>query len=293
MRKHHRIKVTLTLLGPILTRGGRMIEPGIDAPIARDGRNRPMLPFSLIKGKVRDAFLDLRPANDPQVADWLGSEGTEYQPERGRLRFSDFITEEKGQTSDNVIERIAIDQETGSTAGRMLAMLEAPFGYGQPVPFQGFVDFIADEIEAQTIKDALDQAFRRAPSYGGLRTVGFGRTHCLSSSLITVRTRARGNPPAGMTSLPVRLRFDRPLCLVGRKHSGNHFESLETVSGAALKGAVARLILELSGSADTVINPQTTETPWPKLVEYFDVLRFAEARPMAEAATHRPVEPPL
>ena len=174
----------------------------------------------------------------------------------------------------------------------MLAMLEAPFDYGQPVPFQGVVDFIADDTEAQTIKDALDQAFRWTPSYGALRTVGFGRTHCVNTSLIAATKRSRGTPPAGMTSLPVRLRFDRPLCLVGRKHSGNHFESLETVPGAALKGAVARLILELSGSKDKVIGPQTA-TSWPMLVKNFDHLRFAEARPMAEGATHRPVEPPL
>ena len=161
-----------------------MIEPGIDAPIARDGRNRPMLPFSLVKGKIRDAFRDLRPADDPQVAEWLGSGSADYQPERGRLRFSDFFTEEKGQTSDNVIERIEIDQNSGSTAERMLAMIEAPFGYSQPVPFHGAVEFIADDTEAQAIRDALDQAFRWTPSYGALRTVGFGRTHCVSSSLI-------------------------------------------------------------------------------------------------------------
>ena len=48
-----------------------------------------------------------------------------------------------------MIERIEIDQETGSTAGRMLAMLEAPFGYGQPVAFQGAVEFIADDDGGQ------------------------------------------------------------------------------------------------------------------------------------------------
>ena len=35
MKTHHRLDVTLTLLGPILTRGGMMAEPGIDAPLAR------------------------------------------------------------------------------------------------------------------------------------------------------------------------------------------------------------------------------------------------------------------
>jgi hypothetical protein len=270
-----------------------MIEPGIDAPIARAGRKRPMLPFSLIKGKIRDAFRTLRTATDAQVADWLGAEALGYQPERGRLRFSDFVTEERGRTSDSVIERIEIDQTTGSTTERMLAMLEAPFGYGQPVPFQGAVDFIADDTEAQAIKDALDQAFRWTPSYGALRTVGFGRTHGVSTNLIEAPKRSRGSPAAGLTALPVRLRFDRPLCLVGRKHSGNHFESLETVSGAALKGAVARLILELSHPGGEVVDSRITGTLWPALVKNFDHLRFSEARPMDEGATLRPVEPPL
>ena len=65
MKTHHRLDVTLTLLGPILTRGGMMAEPGIDAPLARDGFRRPMLPFSLIKGKIRDAFRALLPARIP------------------------------------------------------------------------------------------------------------------------------------------------------------------------------------------------------------------------------------
>ena len=43
-----------------------MIEPGIDAPLAYDRFKRPMLPFSLIKGKVRDAVPRLDPRGDPR-----------------------------------------------------------------------------------------------------------------------------------------------------------------------------------------------------------------------------------
>ena len=192
-----------------------------------------------------------------------------------------------------MIERIEIDQATGSTAGRMLAMLEAPFGYGQPVAFQGAVEFIADDDEAKAIAAALDQAFRWVPAFGALRTVGFGRTHCVKIIPVACPKRSRGSVPQ-KTSLAVRLRLDRPLCLVGRKHSGNHFESLETIPGAVLKGAVARLILELSGlKDDRFLDPAATYPRWPSLCKHFEVIRFAEARPMAAAATHRPVEPPL
>ncbi|MDR3636735.1 MAG: hypothetical protein P4L84_23225 [Isosphaeraceae bacterium] len=290
---HYRLDVTLTLLGPILTRGGTTPEAGIDAPLARDGVGRPMLPFSLVKGKVRDAFHDL-PHTSGFVEDWLGKGGNdEYFDQRGRLRFSDFVTEEAGKTNDDLIERIEIDRATGSTAGRMLAMVEAPFGYGQPVPFQGTVEFIAgDDAVAAKVRDALDQAFRWVPTYGGLRTVGFGRTYCVQTKLVTCPTRCRGTP-TGASSLPLRLRLDRPLCLVGRRHSGNHFESLETISGAVLKGAAARLILEMSGSPAKWLDPRARNSPWPFLWKHFEAIRFAEARPMTEGALHRPVEPPL
>lgn len=98
MRSQYRMDVTLTLLGPILTRGGMTPEPGVDAPAARDAAGRPMLPFSLIKGKLRDAFRDLRPGNDPEVDDWFGegSRGKAPDPERGRLRFTDFAADDRG-----------------------------------------------------------------------------------------------------------------------------------------------------------------------------------------------------
>ena len=156
MRTHHRLDVSLTLIGPILTHGSDG-APGIDAPMARDSQGRFLLPFSLVKGKVVDALRELRPA-DPKVKDWLGQatpDGT-WEPERGRLRFSDFITQVKG--AGQVIERIQINQDTGATAGQMLMMTEAPFGYGEEVLFTGTIEFIAEAKEAGEIRDTLDVA---------------------------------------------------------------------------------------------------------------------------------------
>lgn len=296
MRTHFRLDVTLTLIGPILTRGGHSPPPGIDAPMARDGCGRFMLPFSLIKGKVRDAFRDLRPANDPEVVDWLGRPSGDtdhdYAPDRGRLRFGDFATTRTGTADDGVIERIAIDQDTGSTAGRMLAMIEAPFGYGEPVAFTGKIEFIADEREANALRVALDEALRWVPAYGALRTVGFGRTKSVTTQLNPVAAGASA-PTLAKASLPLRLTLDRPLCLVGKKHSRNHFESLDSIPGTVLKGATARLLLELSGTRSNFIDPKTPRGDFPKVWEHFEAIRFAEARPMKSDAKYRPVEPPL
>lgn len=296
MRTHYRVEVTLTLIGPILTRGGQSPAPGIDAPMARDGCGRFMLPFSLIKGKVLDAFRELKP-NDPAVADWLGrasgDANGDYDPDRGRLRFGDFATTQTGRTDDGVIERIAIDQDTGSTAGRMLAMLEAPFGYGEPVAFSGKVQFIADEREADAIREALDEALRWVPAYGALRSVGFGRTQSVTTTLTQPAMSAATTPTLAKASLAAQLTLDRPLCLVGKKHSRNHFESLDSIPGAVLKGATARLLLELSGTRSNVIDPSKPQGQFPHVWGHFEAIRFAEARPMPKDAPTRPVEPPL
>lgn len=175
----------------------------------------------------------------------------------------------------------------------MLAVLEAPYGYGKEVEFRGAVEFAADDREKQAIAEALDLAFRWVPAYGAMRTVGFGRTKRVTSGVAPCPVRSSG-APAGVASFPLRLRFDRPLCLVGRKHSGNHFESLDCVPGAVLKGAVARLALDPAGSPDRVLGPSST-TRWPTLSKHFEHVRFAEARPVPEAraGARRPVVPPL
>ena len=86
--------------------------------------------------------------------------------------------------------------------------------------------------------------------------------------------------------------MDRPLCVVGRKHSRNHFESLEYISGAVLKGAVAQLILNLSDSRSRVID-ENTSSDFPKVCKHFSSIRFSEARPRHAESKVRPVEPPL
>lgn len=310
MKTHYSLDIELTLQGPLLTAGGEMTEPGIDAPMARDRYGRFMLPFSLIKGKLLDAMTDLG-HHQSYSHEWLGMESARgEEPERGRLWFSDFHTDQRGQPihadqrdqPQQIIERIQVEPDSGAARHLMLLMIEAPFGYGEEVTFHGTARFIADEAEAKQISTAVEQALRWVPAYGAYRTVGFGRTRRVSTDLKTLKELEQGlnesrrssqGTPAGDALLPLRLKLDRPLCLVGRRHSGNHFESLETISGAVLKGAVASLLLAVTGSTERFVSSRVTGG-FPKLCEHFEQIRFAEARPMPDdQKSLRPVTPPL
>ncbi|HYH63676.1 MAG TPA: RAMP superfamily CRISPR-associated protein [Urbifossiella sp.] len=307
MRTHHRLDVTLTLLGPILTRGGEAARAGLDAAVARNSDGFPMLPYSLVKGKVVDALRRLHPgaferrdvnrkpkfrASDRRLADWFGNATADggYDPDRGRVRFSDFVAAAKGNEK-GVIERVRIDPDTGAAAGRMLMMLEAPFGYGEPVAFRGTVDLVGDAGEADALRDLLDKAFAAVPAFGALKTVGFGRTQKVDVTVAAVPVSAAGTPAVGPV-LAVQWTPDRPLCLVGPKHSRNHFESLESIPGSVLKGAAARLLLEVCGAAGTEVTPAATDGHFPLLGRHFALVRFGEARPVAPGRS-RPVVAPL
>lgn len=311
MKTQYTLNIKLTLVGPILTAGGEMSDPGIDAPMARDRHGRFMLPFSLIKGKVLDAVSELKAAafvhrqdtnrffpNDQKLINWLGlpSSGDtvntgSFDPDRGRLHFSDFHTDDKGNP-DNIIDRIQIDPDSGTVKGRMLQMIQAPFGYGQEVCFEGFIEFVADEAEASEIRSLIDQSLRWVPAFGAYRTIGFGRTRSVRTDLRKTASRTSGNAANG-DALPMQITLDRPLCVVGRKHSSNHFDSLEVISGTVLKGAVARMLQEISGTKGRNVN-QANITEFATLRSNFEKIRFAEARPMKLAADmRRPIEPPL
>ena len=288
MPQHYTIEVKIELAGPLLTAGDEAASPGLDVAMARDRFGRYMLPFSLIKGKVRDALCELGNRN----ADiWLGSRNQdgEFEPERGRLRFSDFHTDQTGRSREGVIDRIMIDPQSGTAAGQKLMMMEAPFAYSESVTFTGRIEFVGSSREAATIENSLNEALRWVPAYGAYRTVGFGRTRSIHTSLAKSAQCSAGVPAVG-TSLPLQLKPDRPLCMVGRKNAMNHFESLACISGSVLKGATSRLLLDISGASGNFVSAATS-SEFPKLCEYFEVIRFAEARPMS-VGSDRPLAAP-
>lgn len=291
--QHWVLNVTLQLEGPILTAGSEVAQPGIDAAVARDRNGRCMLPFSLVKGRVLEA-LRARQFDSAKLHAWLGAESAagDWEPQRGRLRFSDFVTEHEATHSAQVIERIQIGA-TGTVQRGMLQMIEAPFGYGELVDFEGTISFLADADDAQCIEREVTQALRSVGSFGADRTVGFGVTRKVTVRREAAPKTARGEPRR-QASLPWRLHLDRPLCLVGRRVHPSHFESTAEISGAVLKGAVAQLLRELAGTAGARDVSDNPGGDYAALREHFVHVQFTEARPCEVGGPgHQPVAVPL
>ena len=294
MNKHYTVAVELTLQGPLFTCGGELADPTMDAPMCRDRHGRFMFPFSLIKGRVRDSLKDLGDIDKKDLQKWFGKENSDgaFEPERGRLSFGDFHTAEAGNP-DQDISRILIDAETGTVQRGMLQMVQAPFGFGQQVKFVGAVTFIGSEEESKEIEHLLGRGFRWTEAFGAFRSVGFGKVMAATCECQETPVNQTASP-ADASRLPLTLELDRPLCVVGKKQSSNHFESLETISGAVLKGAVARLISQVVGCGP-IIKAGCSEK-FPKTCEHFAKIRFAEAKPrcgLPDSPKSRPIVPPL
>jgi len=93
----HRIPVTLTLQGPLLSRGLEAVAAGIDAPSLRDDHKQPAIPGSLVRGLLRDAWTQFGWLDE--IERWLGGDAMKARPadkskcayrrERSPLRFDD------------------------------------------------------------------------------------------------------------------------------------------------------------------------------------------------------------
>ena len=59
---HLRLDVKLTLVGPLFTQATNPGASGIDAVMARDRDGRPYLPYSLVRGKLRQSLEALQNA---------------------------------------------------------------------------------------------------------------------------------------------------------------------------------------------------------------------------------------
>jgi hypothetical protein len=275
-----------------------------------------MLPFSLIKGKVLDSFReinDLLTHDFIPLKDWLGdsSKNGTYEPNRGIIEFSDFCVQpvrQEGRTTNQdrgVICRIEIDPEMGKVKRRMLAFLESPFAYGEPIEFKGQIRVVETKEKADEIKKQLERALAGVSNFGSVRTGGFGVFRKASISN-PKSTDTSSETPEGVESA-FRLRIDRPFCINGKRMTDNHFESLDHIPGSVLKGSVARLLLQLHGIRDrSWIEPSFKSNRFPKLCEHFSKIRFSEARPIkishsaegtfeniAKEQQRFPVTPPL
>jgi hypothetical protein len=300
------LEVTLTvqlgLIGPVLSRATAIGDVGIDAPMARDRDGKYFLAFSLVRGRLRQAWEEIMDATDHQITfpidDLLGPQGdsaTDYEPQRGCLHCTDFQHVEGNNTSGE-LHRIRMDEDRGAADHGAMLVIESPFAPGQLVHFTGIMRYLArDKVEADLIQSQIAYGLRWMTNLGGERTVGFGR-------LVQVSLRAEHRSlavvplttaSASVETLPMTLRLLAPFCVSKRRIADNLFESETILSGGVLRGTLATTLKQLAGLPRNAVLDEHIGAPWHEIGAYFNHFRFTHAFPAPEQAHARPVIAPL
>lgn len=325
------IEVTLTLKGPVMTQSSSPGAFGLDALMATDHKGCWCLPWSLVKGKLRQSCGELGTQCEtiwqsthsnsnryPNVKEWLNdwfgnmldedvepSQATDgrrqiissNEPQRGRLRFTDFSGAESTAKAP-VNYRIKIDDYRGSVDEGHLLVMESPFKYGADAKFEGKVSWFAPDMEeAKRVATWLVLAFRWIHSFGAHRSVGFGRLHRVDFKLLNPRTITvpAASPGISPSSLLLTIQPLSPFCFAAHKTRGNLMESLPYIPGAAIKGAVAETWAKLfNHRPDGTGVEGIPDAEREELRQNYDKLRFLHAFPSkANDQGARPKTPPL
>ena len=292
--KQVQFKVTLTLQAPILTHTSGAVGFGLDAAMQKDSQGRPIFTGSLIRGNLRHAWDDLReitaqPTED-KIAFWLGKESdtAEQDPERARLSFSEYWTDENWDSTKQTGKRyrIAIDEKTGAVKTGALQVLDSPYAVGEVPRFSGIISARLDtEAEVDELKQWLEYAFTLIPAIGALKTNGFGRLIKADVKLIsTNNTKTIAKLDHALLSeatIGLRIKPHRSFCFAKAAiGADNHFESKQHIPAGALVAAIANHIAE-------------DKDDYKTLNSYLSDLHFSHARAVLEGANKRPIALPL
>jgi hypothetical protein len=239
MNALYHFQITLKLQGPVLTKASSPASFGLDAAVARDFKTGlPMLPGTLIEGKVRESLDQL--GERRRLEELFGREtdrGAANEPARGRLLIGDFIAEKNGSEGGS-LSRVALDSTLGSAKGEMLRVIETPFLAGEAVEFKGHAEmFCVDDTAANEIVRLLQLGLGWLVQVGAQRTTGFGKVLDVAVSKTTI-----GLAPTSITTAPVALDLAisplGPLCVARHKIGDNLFESDDIIPGNMLAGSV-------------------------------------------------------
>ena len=264
MKSLYLLHITLSLKGPVLTKSTNPASFGLDAVVARDFRTgRPMLPGTLIEGRVREALHQLEETS--RLDEFFGKttrESSLNKPSRGRLTVDDLLATTNG-SPNRAISRTAVDSALGSAKGEALRVIETPFQPGQPVEFTGLARvFCADDNEAKEIARLLQLGLAWQVQFGAQRTTGFGRSEMVKVEAVKAPGREPTTFPVAPIAIDLAIHLQGPLCIVRHKIGDNLFESDIIIPGNMLAGAIMQ-----TANALGVTIPE------------FDNLRFRHAFP--------------
>ena len=290
-----KLKTTIEIEAPLLTKASVPGLAGLDAVMARNSRNEAVLHDRHIKGRLREAWTELGPLLGIPVANWLGSAGGNRQNSNGSfvrgtglVKFSDFIGPMIPEADPRV--RVEIDQDRRAAKEHMLQMIESPFKSGGRLAFTGCIE-CEEGVDIVLAVRAIKAGLYWSGTCGGMRTAGFGRIVSVDVS-VAEKAPTTTLVDTGQDQVMLWLTADKPVCATESRAMENLYVSGQTLPGGMIKGAVASTWLASLGKRGAIepdVDPSRAE-----LSAHFDKLRFAHARPShKDRGRPRHIVPPL
>jgi len=206
---------------------------GIDALVARDRHDRPVIWASHLEGVLRDAARRLR--GDEEASAFFGRAGGQQQ----RTVFTSLYAKEAKDSPESHIWRSTAREAFDNRAPKddTLRVIEyLPKG----TRLVGEVELPASELPM------LQRLVQEVDALGGGRSTGAGRVK-LTLSEVASASRKSGTPTARLVLL---LKNRDPLCITATATPDNLIPSLAFVPGRTLLGAIAAWLIA-EGERDT------------------------------------------
>ena len=306
------LKISITVRAPFLTQSSAPEDYGLDAVLARDNEKRFYIPGTLIIGKLRQAWQELKSLQTakfkPKIDDWLGKTSDPNQeidepentvlPQRKRLYIENLILSETGdepeKSKNSPNFRIRMNSERGVVDHGAYIVTERPFVAGEKIIFQGIAHFLAtNKQEIKEFYSYLKTGLQWISQLGANRTIGFGEVIevDVKQPIPISSVQAKRLPISENAIYDLCIRPQSPFCIAERRIFGNLFQSSKVIPGNVIKGTIANMWIALLGGKTNQVN-EGLDKNRPELIRHFDALRFTHAFPSTQQQT-RPVIPPL
>jgi len=298
------MEITLKVKAPFLCAATGTSAWGLDAVFERNHNNQPIIAWTHVAGKLREAWKELR-EQEKYIEDHLGKRSEnkkkgDYEPHRGDVELTDFsLTLKPGESlkQNGTLRRIRMDPKRGVVDPGAMLTVEDLFGSGRVTEWKGKATFpAADKKTAEDLRDKILIGLRWITRLGADKTVGYGElTEVILDKFTPTEAEVK---PEELDDSVLRLKItaSEPLLIGGVRIKDNYLTSEDVFSGAVIKGALAqclRLRLQLpenvaiDGSNQTIKNAGL-ET----LAKHYEDIRFTSAFPSRDAGK-RPVVKPL
>ena len=283
--------ISLTVQGPLLSKSSAPGSYGLDAVMARDHLNKPVIHSSHIFGKLLDAWEDLDQSGQVQAHGLVGkvNDKGDYAPMRKRFQFTDFTL--CGSPDSGVRNRIRVDESRKSVTKGALRFAEDLFLPGGHYTFTGSCTcMVRDDAEAERLRIFLKAGLKYIPQLGGERSVGLGRMVRVQMSSEIIPFPGPDNSCLFPGGLGLVIKPCSPFIFAGKRLADNLFESSDRIPGAAIAGTIALLWREMTGKKNTPFN-KNFDPLRPDLGQWFNKLCFLNALP-GTTPNKRPVQWP-